>query len=105
MSHWEALTDFEADYEVETETPHRIRRKRDGRILKTTLEKRPKTRSEHRPPRPALVHSRRTDLSQRHTSHLPTSYLSSNVYGPKLIENISLFEHSSSMIIEFLPSK
>ena len=28
-----------------------------------------------------------------------------NVYGPKLIENISLFEHSSSMIIEFLPSK
>ena len=39
MSHWEALTDFEADYEVETETPHRIRRKRDGRILKTTLNK------------------------------------------------------------------
>ena len=31
--------------------------------------------------------------------------LMENVYGPKLIENISLFEHSSSMIIEFLPSK
>ena len=39
MSHWEALTDFEADYEVETETPHRIRRKRDGFMLKTTLQK------------------------------------------------------------------
>ena len=40
MTHWEALTDFEADYEVETEPPHRIRRKRDGLILKTTPHKR-----------------------------------------------------------------
>ena len=40
MSHWEALTDFENDYEVETEPPHRIRRKRDGFMLKTTLHKR-----------------------------------------------------------------
>ena len=39
MSHWEALTDFEDDYEVETEPPHRIRRKRDGLMLKTTLHK------------------------------------------------------------------
>ena len=39
MTHWEALTDFEDDYEVETEPPHRIRRKRDGRILKLTLNK------------------------------------------------------------------
>ena len=40
MAQWEALTDFEDDYEVETEPPHRIRRKRDGRILKTTPHKR-----------------------------------------------------------------
>ena len=40
MTHWEALTDFENDYEVETEPPHRIRRKRDGLILKLTLNKR-----------------------------------------------------------------
>ena len=39
MTHWEALTDFEDDYEVETEPPHRIRRKRDGLMLKTTLHK------------------------------------------------------------------
>ena len=39
MAQWEALTDFEDDYEVETEPPHRIRRKRDGLILKTTLHK------------------------------------------------------------------
>ena len=39
MSHWEALTDFENDYEIETEPPHRIRRKRDGLILKLTLHK------------------------------------------------------------------
>ena len=39
MSHWEALTDFENDYEVETEPPQRIRRKRDGLILKLTLNK------------------------------------------------------------------
>ena len=39
MTHWEALTDFEDDYEVETEPPHRIRRKRDGLILKLTLNK------------------------------------------------------------------
>ena len=39
MTQWEALTDFEDDYEVETEPPHRIRRKRDGLILKTTLNK------------------------------------------------------------------
>ena len=40
MSHWEALTDFENDYEVETEPPQRIRRKRDGFMLKLTLNKR-----------------------------------------------------------------
>ena len=40
MSHWEALTDFEADYEVETEPPHRIRRKRDGFMPKPSLNKR-----------------------------------------------------------------
>ena len=40
MAQWEPLTGFEADYEVETETPRRIRRKRDGRILKLTLDKR-----------------------------------------------------------------
>ena len=33
MTHWEALTDFENDYEVETEPPHRIRRKCDGFML------------------------------------------------------------------------
>ena len=40
MAQWEPLTDFEDDYEVETEPPHRIRRKRDERILKLTLWKR-----------------------------------------------------------------
>ena len=40
MAQWEPLTDFEDDYEVETEPPHRIRRKRDGLILKTTPHKR-----------------------------------------------------------------
>ena len=40
MEHWEALTDFENDYEVDTEPPHRIRRKRDGFMLKLTLNKR-----------------------------------------------------------------
>ena len=40
MAQWEALTDFENDYEVETEPPHRIRRKRDGLMLKLTLDKR-----------------------------------------------------------------
>ena len=40
MTHWEPLTDFEADYEVETEPPHRIRRKRDGFMLKLTPHKR-----------------------------------------------------------------
>ena len=30
MTHWEALTDFEDDYEIETEPPHRIRRVWDG---------------------------------------------------------------------------
>ena len=40
MAQWEPLTDFENDYEVETEPPHRIRRKRDGLILKTTPHKR-----------------------------------------------------------------
>ena len=39
MAQWEPLTDFEDDYEVETEPPHRIRRKRDERILKLTLHK------------------------------------------------------------------
>ena len=39
MAQWEPLTDFEDDYEVETEPPHRIRRKRDGLMLKTTLQK------------------------------------------------------------------
>ena len=39
MAQWEALTDFEDDYEVETEPPHRIRRKRDELILKLTLHK------------------------------------------------------------------
>ena len=39
MAQWEPLTDFEDDYEVETEPPHRIRRKRDGRMLKLTLNK------------------------------------------------------------------
>ena len=39
MAQWEPLTDFEDDYEVETESPHRIRRKRDERILKLTLNK------------------------------------------------------------------
>ena len=39
MTQWEALTDFENDYEVETDPPHRIRRKRDGLMLKTTLNK------------------------------------------------------------------
>ena len=39
MAQWEALTDFENDYEVETEPPHRIRRKRDGLMLKLTLNK------------------------------------------------------------------
>ena len=38
-SEWEPLTDFEDDYEIEIEAPHRIRRKRDGLILKTTLHK------------------------------------------------------------------
>ena len=40
MTQWEALTDFENDYEVETEPPHRIRRKRDELILKLTQHKR-----------------------------------------------------------------
>ena len=40
MAQWEPLTDFEDDYEVETEPPHRIRRKRDGLMLKTTPHKR-----------------------------------------------------------------
>ena len=40
MARWEALTDFEDDYEVETEPPHRIRRKRDGFMLKLTPHKR-----------------------------------------------------------------
>ena len=40
MAQWEPLTDFENDYVIETETPHRIRRKRDERILKLTLDKR-----------------------------------------------------------------
>ena len=40
MEHWEALTDFEDDYEVETEPPHRIRRKRDGFMPKPSLNKR-----------------------------------------------------------------
>ena len=39
MARWEPLTDFENDYEVETEPPHRIRRKCDGLMLKTTLHK------------------------------------------------------------------
>ena len=39
MARWEALTDFEDDYEVETEPPHRIRRKRDGFMPKLTLNK------------------------------------------------------------------
>ena len=39
MAQWEPLTDFEDDYEVETDPPHRIRRKRDGLILKLTLHK------------------------------------------------------------------
>ena len=39
MTHWEALTDFEDDYEIETEPPHRIRRKRDGFMPKLTLNK------------------------------------------------------------------
>ena len=39
MTQWEPLTDFENDYEVETEPPQRIRRKRDGLILKLTLNK------------------------------------------------------------------
>ena len=39
MTQWEALTDFEDDYEVETEPPHRIRRKRDGFMPKLTLNK------------------------------------------------------------------
>ena len=30
---WQALTDFENDYEIEVEPPHRIRRRRDGRII------------------------------------------------------------------------
>ena len=37
MTHWEALTDFENDYEVETETPHRIRRVWDGFMPKISL--------------------------------------------------------------------
>ena len=40
MAQWEPLTDFENDYVIETEPPHRIRRKRDERILKLTLDKR-----------------------------------------------------------------
>ena len=36
---WVPLKDFENDYEVETEPPHSIRRKRDGRMLKLTLNK------------------------------------------------------------------
>ena len=40
MARWEALTDFEDDYEVETEPPHRIRRKRDGFMPKPSLYKR-----------------------------------------------------------------
>ena len=36
---WEPLTDFEDDYEIEIEAPHRIRRKRDGLMLKLTLNK------------------------------------------------------------------
>ena len=40
MAQWEPLTDFEDDYEVETEPPHRIRRKRDGLMPKLTLDKR-----------------------------------------------------------------
>ena len=39
MTQWEPLTDFEDDYEVETEPPHRIRRKRDGFMPKLTLNK------------------------------------------------------------------
>ena len=40
MTHWEALTDFEDDYEVETEPPHRIRRVWDGFMPKPSLNKR-----------------------------------------------------------------
>ena len=36
---WVPLTDFEDDYEIEIEAPHRIRRKRDGLMLKLTLNK------------------------------------------------------------------
>ena len=38
-SEWVPLTDFEDDYEIEIEAPHRIRRKRDGLMLKLTLNK------------------------------------------------------------------
>ena len=40
LNKWEPLTDFEDDYEVETEPPHRIRRKRDGLMPKPSLVKR-----------------------------------------------------------------
>ena len=39
MARWEALTDFEDDYEVETEPPHRIRRISSGWIVKPILNK------------------------------------------------------------------
>ena len=38
-SEWVPLKDFENDYEIEIEAPHSIRRKRDGRMLKLTLNK------------------------------------------------------------------
>ena len=34
---WQALTDFENDYEIEVEPPHRIRRRRDGRFVSQWL--------------------------------------------------------------------
>lgn len=34
---WQALTDFENDYEIEVEHPHRIRRRRDGRIISQSV--------------------------------------------------------------------
>ena len=39
MAQWEPLTDFEDDYEVETEPPHRIRRISSGWIVKPILNK------------------------------------------------------------------
>ena len=39
MTHWEALTDFEDDYEIETEPPHRIRKISSGWIVKPILNK------------------------------------------------------------------